>query len=279
MTEAGNERKRFVFHFTEGSAEKRSLLGGKGANLAEMLRIGLPVPPGFTISTEACLEFLKRGEQFLEEVWGEIRTAMTDLEKETGKNFGGKTNPLLVSVRSGAAVSMPGMMDTILNLGLNADSVKALGTESGDERFALDSYRRFIQMFSNVVLGMDGSVFENVLHQVKKDLKVSYDFEIPASSWKGVISRYLKIVEQETGEPFPDDPWVQLEKSVEAVFLSWKNPRAITYRRINKIPDDLGTAVNVMTMVFGNLGEDCGTGVCFTRNPSTGEKKLYGESL
>ncbi|HOP52026.1 MAG: pyruvate, phosphate dikinase [Thermovirgaceae bacterium] len=279
MTEAGNERKRFVFHFTEGSAEKRSLLGGKGANLAEMLRIGLPVPPGFTISTEACLEFLKRGEQFLEEVWGEIRTAMTDLEKETGKNFGGKTNPLLVSVRSGAAVSMPGMMDTILNLGLNADSVKALGTESGDERFALDSYRRFIQMFSNVVLGMDGSVFENVLHQVKKDLKVSYDFEIPASSWKGVISRYLKIVEQETGEPFPDDPWVQLEKSVEAVFLSWKNPRAITYRRINKIPDDLGTAVNVMTMVFGNLGEDCGTGVCFTRNPSTGEKKLYGEFL
>ncbi|HPA59609.1 MAG TPA: pyruvate, phosphate dikinase, partial [Synergistales bacterium] len=280
MTEAGNKRKRFVFHFTEGSAEKRDLLGGKGANLAEMLRIGLPVPPGFTISTEACLEYLKHGEQFLEEVlWDEIRGAMTELEKETGKTFGGKTNPLLVSVRSGAAVSMPGMMDTILNLGLNADSVKALGAESGDERFALDSYRRFIQMFSNVVLGMDGSVFENVLRQVKKDLKVSYDFEIPASSWRGVISRYLKIVEQETGTPFPDDPWVQLRKSVEAVFLSWKNPRAITYRRINKIPDDLGTAVNVMTMVFGNLGDDCGTGVCFTRNPSTGEKKLYGEFL
>ena len=280
MTEAGNKRKRFVFHFTEGSAEKRDLLGGKGANLAEMLRIGLPVPPGFTISTEACLEYLKHGEQFLEEVlWDEIRGAMTELQKETGKTFGGKTNPLLVSVRSGAAVSMPGMMDTILNLGLNADSVKALGAESGDERFALDSYRRFIQMFSNVVLGMDGSVFENVLRQVKKDLKVSYDFEIPASSWRGVISRYLKIVEQETGTPFPEDPWVQLRKSVEAVFLSWKNPRAITYRRINKIPDDLGTAVNVMTMVFGNLGDDCGTGVCFTRNPSTGEKKLYGEFL
>ena len=279
MTKTGDERKRYVFHFTEGSAEKRSLLGGKGANLAEMLKIGLPVPPGFTISTEACLGYLEKGSQFLDEVWGEIRGAMTDLEKETGKTFGGTANPLLVSVRSGAAVSMPGMMDTILNLGLNADSVKALSAESGDERFALDSYRRFIQMFSNVVLGLEGAVFENVLHQVKKDLGVTYDFQVPPSAWKGVISRYLKIVEQETGAPFPEDPWVQLKRSVEAVFLSWKNPRAITYRRINRIPDDLGTAVNVMAMVFGNLGDDCGTGVCFTRNPSTGEKKLYGEFL
>lgn len=279
MTGTGNEKKKHVFHFTEGSAEKKSLLGGKGANLAEMLKIGLPVPPGFTISTEACLGYLKKGEHFLDEIWDEIQDAMIDLEKEAGKTFGGVENPLLVSVRSGAAVSMPGMMDTILNLGLNAESVKALIAETGDERFALDSYRRFIQMFSNVVLGLEGEVFENVLRQVKKDLGVSYDFEINPSAWKGVISRFLRIVEQETSEPFPDDPWVQLKKSVEAVFLSWKNPRAITYRRINRIPDDLGTAVNVMTMVFGNLGEDCGTGVCFTRNPSTGEKKLYGEFL
>jgi len=279
MTKTGYEKKRYVFPFAEGSAEKKSLLGGKGANLAEMLKIGLPVPPGFTISTEACLGYLKKGEPFLDEVWDEIQDAMIDLQKESGKTFGGIENPLLVSVRSGAAVSMPGMMDTILNLGLNADSVKALIAVSGDERFALDSYRRFIQMFSNVVLGLEGEIFENVLRQVKKDLGVSYDFEINPSAWKGVISRFLRIVEQETGESFPDDPWVQLKKSVEAVFLSWKNPRAITYRRINKIPDDLGTAVNVMTMVFGNLGEDCGTGVCFTRNPSTGEKKLYGEFL
>lgn len=279
MSGSGKEGKRFVFHFTEGSAEKRSLLGGKGANLAEMLRIGLPVPPGFTISTEACLEYLKKGETFLDEIWEEIKGSMENLEKETGKVFGGDKNPLLVSVRSGASVSMPGMMDTVLNLGLNEESVKALAAESGDERFALDSYRRFIQMFSNVVLGLDGSNFENVLHQVKKDLKVSYDFEITAQVWRDVIGKYLRMVQQESGSPFPDDPWIQLKKSVEAVFKSWKNPRAVTYRRINKIPDNLGTAVNVMTMVFGNLGDDCGTGVCFTRNPSTGEKKLYGEFL
>ena len=208
----------------------------------------------------------------------EIQDAMIDLEKEAGKTFGGIENPLLVSVRSGAAVSMPGMMDTILNLGLNAESVKALIAETGDERFALDSYRRFIQMFSNVVLGLEGEVFENVLRQVKKDLGVSYDFEINPSAWKGVISRFLRIVEQETSEPFPDDPWVQLKKSVEAVFLSWKNPRAITYRRINRIPDDLGTAVNVMTMVFGNLGEDCGTGAAHPEPLNRGEKTLRGVS-
>ncbi len=279
MSGSVKDGKRYVFHFTEGSAEQRSLLGGKGANLAEMLRIGLPVPPGFTITTEACLEYLKKGDSFLDDIWEEIKASVNNLEKETGKVFGGDKNPLLVSVRSGAAVSMPGMMDTVLNLGLNGDSVKALAAGSGDERFALDSYRRFIQMFSNVVLGLDGSIFENVLHQVKKDLKVSYDFEITAPVWRDVIGKFLRMVKQESGSPFPEDPWVQLKRSVEAVFRSWKNPRAVTYRRINKIPDDLGTAVNVMTMVFGNLGEDCGTGVCFTRNPSTGEKKLYGEFL
>ncbi len=279
MSGSVKDGKRYVFHFTEGSAEQRSLLGGKGANLAEMLRIGLPVPPGFTITTEACLEYLKKGDSFLDDIWEEIKASVNNLEKETGKVFGGDKNPLLVSVRSGAAVSMPGMMDTVLNLGLNGDSVKALAAGSGDERFALDSYRRFIQMFSNVVLGLDGSIFENVLHQVKKDLKVSYDFEITAPVWRDVIGKFLRMVQQESGSPFPEDPWIQLKRSVEAVFRSWKNPRAVTYRRINKIPDDLGTAVNVMTMVFGNLGDDCGTGVCFTRNPSTGEKKLYGEFL
>lgn len=279
MAGSGKSGKRYVFNFTEGSADMKSLLGGKGANLAEMLRIGLPVPPGFTISTEACLQYLKTGNSFLEELWEEVSSSISTLENETGKAFGGENLPLLVSVRSGAAVSMPGMMDTILNLGLNEATVKALAEESGDERFALDSYRRFIQMFSNVVLGLDGFIFENVLHQAKKDLGVSYDHEISASAWKGIIGKFLRIVEQESGEKFPTDPWVQLRKSVEAVFLSWKNPRAVTYRKINRIPDDLGTAVNIMTMVFGNLGNDCGTGVCFTRNPSTGEKKLYGEFL
>jgi len=255
------------------------MLGGKGANLAEMMRIGLPVPPGFTISTEACLEYIGKGNPFLDELWREVLSFMKGLEKETGKVFGGERSPLLVSVRSGAAISMPGMMDTILNLGLNDTTVRALAAESGDERFALDSYRRFIQMFSDVVLGVDGELFENVIHSAKKDLGLSYDYEIPASSWKDIIGKFLRIVEQESKEPFPDDPMIQLRKSIESVFGSWGNPRAKTYRKINRIPDDLGTAVNIMTMVFGNLGDDCGTGVCFTRNPSNGEKKLYGEFL
>jgi pyruvate,orthophosphate dikinase len=279
MTEAGRTEKRYVFNFSEGRADMKKLLGGKGANLAEMMRIGLPVPPGFTISTEACLAYIDKGEPFLDELWKKILSFMEGLEKETGKTFGGETSPLLVSVRSGAAISMPGMMDTILNLGLNETTVRALAAESGDERFALDSYRRFIQMFSNVVLGIDGDLFENVIHSAKKDLGLSYDYEIPASSWRDIIGKFLRIVEQESREPFPADPVVQLRKSIEAVFRSWDNPRAKTYRKINRIPDDLGTAVNIMTMVFGNLGDDCGTGVCFTRNPSNGEKKLYGEFL
>ncbi|GAB6280539.1 MAG: pyruvate, phosphate dikinase [Thermovirga sp.] len=279
MAESGKYGKRYVFNFTEGRSDMKSLLGGKGANLAEMLRIGLPVPPGFTISTEACLEYLETGESFLDGLWDDVKSSINGLEAETGKVFGGENAPLLVSVRSGAAVSMPGMMDTILNLGLNEVTVKALATESGDERFALDSYRRFVQMFSNVVLGLEGSIFENVLHQAKRDLGVTYDHEISASAWKEIIGKFLRIVKQESQNPFPTDPWIQLRKSIEAVFQSWKNPRAITYRKINRIPDDLGTAVNIMTMVFGNLGNDCGTGVCFTRNPSTGEKKLYGEFL
>ncbi|HPD97194.1 MAG TPA: pyruvate, phosphate dikinase [Synergistales bacterium] len=279
MTEAGKTEKRFVFNFSEGRADQKKLLGGKGANLAEMMRIGLPVPPGFTISTEACLEYISKGEPFLDGLWEHVLSYINGLEKETGKTFGGEKSPLLVSVRSGAAISMPGMMDTILNLGLNETTVKALAAESGDERFALDSYRRFIQMFSDVVLGIDGDLFENVIHSAKKDLGLSYDYEIPASSWKDIIGKFLRIVEQESRGPFPSEPMVQLRKSIEAVFRSWDNPRAKTYRKINKIPDDLGTAVNIMTMVFGNLGNDCGTGVCFTRNPSNGEKKYYGEFL
>ena len=270
--------KKYIYMFEEGKAEMKDLLGGKGANLAEMTRIGLPVPPGFTITTEACLEFLDRQEQFLSGIWEDVTSAVRELEKKTGKNFGGE-NPLLVSVRSGAAISMPGMMDTILNLGLNDETVKMLAAESKDERFALDSYRRFIQMFGDVVLGIDVSYFENVLIQVKRELNVEFDYQISPEGLSKIIDKYKAIVLQEKGFPFPCDVWEQLRMAIIAVFNSWNTPRAKTYRKINKIPDDLGTAVNVVTMVFGNLGNDCGTGVCFTRNPSTGEKKLYGEFL
>jgi len=279
MQGVGNTRKSYIYPFREGRADMKSLLGGKGANLAEMLRIGLPVPPGFTITTEACLEFIDRGESLIDEIWPDVEKSVRELESETGKRFGGPGDPLLVSVRSGAAISMPGMMDTILNLGLNEDTVIRLAEASGDRRFALDSYRRFIQMFSDVVLGVDMSFFDSVLNQAKRKNGVEYDHEIDASTLEEVIADYLAIVESECGAAFPMDPREQLKKAIEAVFGSWNTPRAKTYRKINRIPDDLGTAVNVVTMVFGNLGSDCGTGVCFTRNPSTGEKRLYGEFL
>ncbi len=279
MQGVGNTRKSYIYPFREGKADMKSLLGGKGANLAEMLRIGLPVPPGFTITTEACLEFIDRGESLIDEIWPDVEKSVSELESETAKRFGGPGDPLLVSVRSGAAISMPGMMDTILNLGLNEDTVIRLAEASGDRRFALDSYRRFIQMFSDVVLGVDMSFFDSVLNQAKRKNGVEYDYEIDAATLEEVIADYLKIVESECGAAFPMDPREQLKKAIEAVFGSWNTPRAKTYRKINKISDDLGTAVNVVTMVFGNLGSDCGTGVCFTRNPSTGEKKLYGEFL
>lgn len=278
MSEAARG-KRYIYPFREGRADMKDLLGGKGANLAEMLRIGLPVPPGFTITTEACLEFLDKKGPFLEGLWPAVRDAVSGMEKETGKTFGGSSNPLLVSVRSGAAVSMPGMMDTILNLGLNDETVKILAAESGDERFAYDSYRRFIQMYADVVLGIESSTMDNVITQTKRSLGVEYDYEVPADAWKKVIEKFKQVVTREHDEPFPTDPWEQLKKAVVAVFNSWNTPRAKTYRKINRIPDTLGTAVNVVTMVFGNLGEDCGTGVCFTRNPATGEKVLYGEFL
>lgn len=271
--------KKWVYLFEEGRADMKELLGGKGANLAEMTNIGLPVPPGFIITTEACNEFYKRDKQFPEGMEEQVRETMVKLEEKTGKKFGDPANPLLVSVRSGAVVSMPGMMDTVLNLGLNDDTVRGLATVSNDERFAYDCYRRFLNMFGDVVLGIDHDEFERILSEQKEKRGVRYDHQLSASDWKEVVEEYKKIIEKETGKPFPQDPFEQLFMAIYAVFNSWNNDRAIVYRKINKIPDDLGTAVNVQTMVFGNLGEDCGTGVAFTRNPSTGAKELYGEYL
>lgn len=263
---------------TEGDASMRDLLGGKGANLAEMAKLGLPVPPGFTITTEVCRYFVKNGKlpDGFEE---EFRKYLRRLEEVTGKRFGDPKNPLLVSVRSGAKFSMPGMMDTILNIGLNDEIVKGLSELTGDERFAYDAYRRLIQMFGNVVMGIDKNEFEKHLEEMKKKRGVSSDSELTAEDLKELVEIYKKVYKEHTGEDFPQNPEEQLRRAIIAVFKSWNNPRAITYRRLNRIPDDLGTAANVQTMVFGNLGEDSGTGVGFTRNPATGEKELYGEYL
>ncbi len=271
--------KKWVYLFEEGKSDMRAILGGKGANLAEMTNIGLPVPPGFTITAEACNEYLALNEDFPAGTMDQTLAALATLEKKTGKSFGDKGNPLLVSVRSGAAVSMPGMMDTILNLGLNDESVQGLAALSGDERFAFDCYRRFIQMFGNVVLEMDHSHFDDIIERYKRKLGLIFDYEIPAAELKGIIAEYKAQVKQDKGIDFPQDVKEQLIMAIKAVFGSWNNQRAIVYRRINKIRDDLGTAVNVQCMAFGNLGEDCGTGVAFTRSPSTGERELYGEFL
>ncbi len=271
--------KKYVYLFEEGKSDMRALLGGKGANLAEMTNIGLPVPPGFTITAEACNEYLSLNQDFPEGTLEQTFAALSTLEEKTGKKFGDKQNPLLVSVRSGAAVSMPGMMDTILNLGLNDESVQGLASLSGDERFAYDCYRRFIQMFGNVVLEMEHSHFDEVIERHKRKLGLIFDYEIPASELKEIIIEYKRQVKQDKAIEFPQDVREQLIMAIKAVFGSWNNQRAIVYRRINKIGDDLGTAVNVQCMAFGNLGEDCGTGVAFTRSPSTGERELYGEFL
>ncbi len=269
-----------VYMFKEGNATMRDLLGGKGANLGEMTNMGLPVPQGFIITTEACNQFYQTGEKLSEGLIEEIYSSLKKLEKETGKEFGSVENPLLVSVRSGAAISMPGMMDTILNLGLNDDTVKTLAENTQNERFAYDSYRRFIQMFGDVVLEIDKDKFENLLELMKEENNFTEDTQLTAEHLKELVEQFKEVVRKETGEDFPYDPKEQLLKSVEAVFASWNNPRAITYRRINEVPKSIkGTAVNVQTMVFGNMGDDCGTGVAFTRNPSTGENKLYGEFL
>lgn len=270
---------KYIYLFEEGDAQMRSLLGGKGANLAEMTRIGLPVPPGFTISTKACNEYLAAGGDFPAGMIEQVYSALNQLETKTGKIFGDKSNPLLVSVRSGAAVSMPGMMDTVLNLGLNDDSVQGLAELTGDERFAYDCYRRFIQMFSNVVLDIDHSKFDHIVERYKSKLRLIFDYELPASELKTIISEYKSLVEREKSFTFPQDVKEQMIMAIKAVFDSWNNQRAIVYRRINKIDDELGTAVNIQCMAFGNMGQDCGTGVAFTRNPSTGEKELYGEFL
>ncbi|HZK17952.1 MAG TPA: pyruvate, phosphate dikinase [Clostridia bacterium] len=270
---------KYVYLFKEGNAQMKELLGGKGANLCEMTKIGLPVPPGFVITTEACNEFYENNRQFPDGMREEVTEKMHLLEEQTGKVFGSVTNPLLVSVRSGAVVSMPGMMDTVLNLGLNDQTVKTVAESTQDERFAKDSYRRFITMFGDVVMGVPHEKFETILEAHKNRHSVKYDNELTGEQWDGIISDYKDLILNETGRTFPQDANEQLFMSVTAVFNSWNTNRAIVYRRIHKIPDDLGTAVNVQTMVFGNMGDDCGTGVAFTRNPATGEDEVYGEYL
>ncbi|SHM06108.1 pyruvate phosphate dikinase [Caldanaerovirga acetigignens] len=270
---------KYVYKFNEGRASMKNLLGGKGANLAEMMHIGLPVPPGFTVTTEACARYYQEGGKIPGEVIGQVFEALESLEETTGKKFGSPDNPLLVSVRSGAPVSMPGMMDTILNLGLNDATVEGLARSTGDRRFAYDCYRRFIQMFADVVLNVEHERFEGIISFVKNKKGVNCDTDLTAEDWQEVLESYKNLVVKHTGRQFPQDPKEQLVMAVEAVFRSWNNQRAIVYRKINKIPDDLGTAVNVQAMVFGNMGEDSGTGVAFTRNPSTGEREIYGEFL
>ena len=269
---------RWVYLFRDGNASQRDLLGGKGANLAEMTNVGLPVPPGFTVTTEACNAFLSEGRAFPGGMWDQITSALQDVEQAIGRTFGDVRRPLLVSVRSGAKFSMPGMMDTILNLGLNDQTVKGLAAEA-DARFAFDCYRRLIQMFAKVVLNVNSELFEDVLDAHKRALDIEADFEIQADHLERMIGEYKAIVQREAGQPFPQDPIEQLRQAVVAVFDSWNNRRAINYRNANAIPHNLGTAVNIQSMVYGNMGPDCATGVAFTRNPSTGEKRLYGEYL
>ena len=270
---------KWTLLFEEGDATLRELLGGKGAGLAEMSRIGLPVPPGFTITTEACLEYNRRDRKMPAGLFEEVRKRMATVEERTGKRFGDPRHPLLVSVRSGAKFSMPGMMDTVLNLGLNQATVDGLARATGNPRFAYDSYRRFIQMFGNVVLGIKHEQFEEALSTLKHSRGVTLDTDLTADDLWRLIQEYRAIVKEQTGEAFPDDPWDQLRRAIEAVFASWNNPRAITYRNFHRISHDLGTAVNIQAMVFGNMGADSGTGVAFTRNPASGEQAIFGEYL
>ena len=271
--------KKYVYLFSEGNENMRELLGGKGANLAEMMNLGMPVPYGFTITTEACNQYYVDDEKINEGIQKEIFDYLVKLEEISGKQFGDPRNPLLVSVRSGARASMPGMMDTILNLGLNDEVVEGVAKLSGSERFAFDSYRRFIQMFADVVMGLNKAKFEEIIDEMKENKGVLQDTELDAQDMKEMVKRFKKFYQDELNEEFPSDPKEQLFRAVEAVFRSWNNPRAIFYRKMNDIPGSWGTAVNVQMMVFGNMGNDCGTGVAFTRNPSTGENKLYGEFL
>ena len=272
--------KKYVYLFKEGNADMRELLGGKGANLAEMTQLGLPIPQGFTVSTEACTEYYNDGKKISEEIQNQIFEALTKLEEIQGKKFGDTSDPLLVSVRSGARASMPGMMDTILNLGLNDIAVEGFAAKTGNPRFAYDSYRRFIQMYSDVVMEVPKSFFEKIIDELKEEKGVHFDTELTVEDLKELVNRFKAVYKNAmNGEDFPQEPKEQLMGAVKAVFRSWDNPRAIVYRRMNDIPGDWGTAVNVQAMVFGNMGETSGTGVAFTRNPSTGEKGFYGEYL
>ncbi len=269
-----------VWLFREGNANMRNLLGGKGANLAEMTNLGLPVPPGLTITTETCMDYINHGNKMPAGLMDEVKAALFDVESQTGKKFGDSTNPLLVSVRSGARISMPGMMETILNLGLNDDTVEAMIRLTNNPRFCYDSYRRFLTMFGSVAWEMDRQkYFESEVEKVKEREGVKSDTEVSADGWKSLIPIYKKTIKEVTGKEFPQDPYVQLQEAIEAVFRSWNIPRAVAYRNMNKIDHNYGTAVNVQTMVFGNMGDDCATGVSFTRNPATGENKFYGEYL
>ena len=272
-------RVKYVYSFNEGSKEMKSLLGGKGANLAEMTKIGLPVPPGFTITTQACNDYYENNKTIKQEIIDEIEEKLSSLEKDLNKKLGSEENPLLVSVRSGAVISMPGMMDTILNLGLNDKTVIALAKATENERFAYDSYRRFIQMFSDVAMEVPKYKFENVLDRYKEENNFKFDTDLTCDHLKSIVEEYKNIYKKEVGEDFPQDPKKQLMLAVEAVFKSWNNPRAIIYRRLNDISNNLGTAVNIQSMVFGNMGDTSGTGVAFTRDPATGENKLLGEYL
>ncbi len=270
---------KLVYLFAEGNAQMKQLLGGKGANLAEMTGIGLPVPPGFIISTQACNRYYEIGDELMLKVKAEVEKSLSEVEKVQGKKFGDVKNPLLLSVRSGAAVSMPGMMDTILNLGLNDQTVQGLAEVSGDQRFAMDCYRRFIQMFGDVVMKVDHAFFERALERKKEEKGARDDTQLTAADLIELVDDYKEIVKSKSAAEFPQEPMEQLMQAIRAVFDSWNNQRAIVYRRIHKIPDDLGTAINVQVMVFGNLGDDCATGVAFSRDPSNGEAKLYGEFL
>ena len=270
---------KFLYLFSEGNASMRDLLGGKGANLAEMTNIGMPVPQGFTITTEACTQYYEDGEKINDEIQAQIMEYIDKLEKITGKKFGDLENPLLVSVRSGARASMPGMMDTILNLGLNETVVDVLAKKSGNPRWAWDCYRRFIQMYSDVVMEVGKKYFEQLIDEMKEKKGVTQDVELDANDLKELAGQFKAEYKEKIGADFPSDPKEQLMGAIKAVFRSWNNPRAIVYRRMNDIPGSWGTAVNVQSMAFGNMGDDCGTGVAFTRNPATGEKKLFGEFL
>ena len=270
---------KYVYMFKEGNASMRNLLGGKGAGLAEMTSLGLPVPQGFTITTEACTKYYEDGRQINDEIMEQIREGIDKMEEITGKKFGDRENPLLVSVRSGARASMPGMMDTILNLGLNEDVVNVLAAKSGNPRWAWDCYRRFIQMFSDVVMEVGKKYFEELIDQMKMRKGVTQDIELDADDLHTLADQFKAEYKSKLGRDFPDDPKVQLVEAIKAVFRSWDNPRANVYRRDNDIPYSWGTAVNVQMMAFGNMGDDSGSGVAFTRNPATGENKFYAEIL